>query len=115
MVVVVDDGASVAAALNVVGEDGASAPAASDQKTLQPADPFQYYLHKTNPHVLYRWIVATGLAFFNALRIHYVQGFYFATYYWVYTWIIEELRNSKFGEELTLDRGVWRSRIRIES
>ncbi|KAM3288516.1 hypothetical protein P3S67_021946 [Capsicum chacoense] len=88
MVVVVDDGASVAAALDIVGEDGASAPAASDQKTLQPADPFQYYLHKTNPHVLYWWIAATGLALLNALRIHYVQGFYFATYYWVYTWSI---------------------------
>nr|XP_033513879.1 protein RER1B-like isoform X5 [Nicotiana tomentosiformis] len=60
-----------------VGDDGTSAVAALDAK---PAYSFQYYLDKTTPYVLYRWIGTIVMALLYALRIYSVQGFYFVTY-----------------------------------
>ncbi|OIT19725.1 protein rer1b [Nicotiana attenuata] len=62
-----------------VGDDGASAAAALN---IKPAKSFQYYLDKTTPHVLYRWIGTTVImALLYALRIYSVHGFYFVTYF----------------------------------
>ncbi|XP_009597338.1 protein RER1B-like [Nicotiana tomentosiformis] len=63
-----------------VGDGGASAAAALNQRRLELSKLFQYYLDKTTPHALYRWIGTVGLAFLYALRVYYVQGFYIVTY-----------------------------------
>nr|XP_016509110.1 PREDICTED: protein RER1A-like [Nicotiana tabacum] len=63
-----------------VGDGGASAAAALNQRRLELSKLFQYYLDKTTPHALYRWIGTVGLAFLYALRVYYVQGFYVVTY-----------------------------------
>lgn len=41
---------------------------------------FQYYLDKTTPHAVYRWITTATLALLFALRVYYLQGFYIVTY-----------------------------------
>ncbi|KAI3509589.1 hypothetical protein L1887_24975 [Cichorium endivia] len=41
---------------------------------------FQYYLDKTTPHAVYRWIGTATLAVLFALRVYYVQGFYIVAY-----------------------------------
>ncbi|XP_009614080.1 protein RER1A-like isoform X3 [Nicotiana tomentosiformis] len=66
--------------MEVVGDNGASAATASDQRTLKSAELFQHYLDKTTPHALYRWTGTAVLALLYALRIYSVQGFYFVTY-----------------------------------
>ncbi|XP_009790555.1 protein RER1A-like [Nicotiana tabacum] len=63
-----------------VGDGGASAAAALNQRRLELSKLFQYYLDKTTPHALYRWIGTVGLALLYALRVYYVQGFYVVTY-----------------------------------
>ncbi|CBI37671.3 hypothetical protein VitviT2T_003331 [Vitis vinifera] len=41
---------------------------------------FQYYLDKTTPHPVYRWVGTLVVAAIYALRVYYVQGFYVVSY-----------------------------------
>lgn len=64
-----------------VGGDGVSGAAATlNQRSHEAWKLFQYYLDKTTPHALYRWIGTFVLACLYALRTYYVQGFYIVTY-----------------------------------
>ncbi|KAJ9704761.1 hypothetical protein PVL29_003013 [Vitis rotundifolia] len=41
---------------------------------------FQYYLDKTTPHPVYRWVGTLVVAAIYVLRVFYVQGFYVVSY-----------------------------------
>lgn len=41
---------------------------------------YQYYLDKSTPFVLYRWIALLCVVFIYILRIYFVQGFYVVSY-----------------------------------
>ncbi|XP_010906341.1 protein RER1B [Elaeis guineensis] len=41
---------------------------------------FQYYLDRSTPHTLGRWLGTLGVAVIYCLRVYYVQGFYIVTY-----------------------------------
>ncbi|XP_008784915.1 protein RER1B-like [Phoenix dactylifera] len=41
---------------------------------------FQYYLDRSTPHTLGRWLGTLGVAMIYWLRVYYVQGFYIVTY-----------------------------------
>lgn len=41
---------------------------------------FQYYLDKTTPHPVYRWVGTLVVAAIYILRVYYVQGFYVISY-----------------------------------
>ncbi|RVW48243.1 Protein RER1B [Vitis vinifera] len=41
---------------------------------------FQYYLDKTTPHPVYRWVGTLVVAAIYVLRVYYVQGFYVVSY-----------------------------------
>ncbi|GAB2224864.1 hypothetical protein Droror1_Dr00005642 [Drosera rotundifolia] len=63
-----------------VGGDAAStmAPLAKWRNEFQRA--FQYYLDKSTPLPLYRWLGTVGIALIYFLRVYYVQGFYIISY-----------------------------------
>ncbi|KAK4401523.1 UNVERIFIED_CONTAM: protein RER1A [Sesamum calycinum] len=64
-----------------VGGDGTStATAALNQRRHEVSKLFQYYLDKSTPHALYRWIATFLLMCLYALRVYYIQGFYIVTY-----------------------------------
>ncbi|XP_031129483.1 protein RER1B-like [Ipomoea triloba] len=63
-----------------VGGDAASTAAALNQRRHEFSKLFQFYLDKTTPYALYRWIGTFGFASLYALRVFYVQGFYIVTY-----------------------------------
>ncbi|XP_019170365.1 PREDICTED: protein RER1B-like isoform X2 [Ipomoea nil] len=63
-----------------VGGDAALTAAALNQRRHEFSKLFQFYLDKTTPHALYRWIGTFGFASLYALRVFYVQGFYIVTY-----------------------------------
>ncbi|KAL8542977.1 hypothetical protein ACS0TY_003745 [Phlomoides rotata] len=64
-----------------VGGDGpAAAAAAMEQRRNEMAKVFQFYLDKSTPHALYRWIGSFVLVSLYALRVFYIQGFYVVTY-----------------------------------
>lgn len=65
----------------VVGDEGPSSAAASlHQRRHEMSKLFQYYLDKSTPHAVYRWIGTFLLLSLYALRCYYVQGFYIVTY-----------------------------------
>ncbi|QDP16895.1 hypothetical protein Tsubulata_034001 [Turnera subulata] len=41
---------------------------------------YQYFLDKSVPHILYRWIACLAIAFIYAVRVYLLQGFYIITY-----------------------------------
>ncbi|KAJ8763368.1 hypothetical protein K2173_002251 [Erythroxylum novogranatense] len=41
---------------------------------------YQYYLDKTTPHTLYRWIGTLVVMAIYSMRVYYVQGFYIISY-----------------------------------
>ncbi|CAL1355841.1 unnamed protein product [Linum trigynum] len=41
---------------------------------------FQYYLDRSTPHVMHRWLGTLGGAAIYLLRVYFVQGFYIVTY-----------------------------------
>ncbi|KAK9049901.1 hypothetical protein SSX86_031132 [Deinandra increscens subsp. villosa] len=57
-----------------------SASAATLDQWRQFSRLFQFYLDKTTPHAVYRWIATAVLAVVYALRVYYVQGFYIISY-----------------------------------
>lgn len=64
-----------------VGGDGPSTAATTlNQRRLEAWRLFQYYLDKSTPHTLYRWIGTFLIVSLYALRVTYVQGFYIVTY-----------------------------------
>ncbi|CAL5329064.1 unnamed protein product [Camellia sinensis] len=63
-----------------VGAEGASAAAPLNQWRHDAWKLFQFYLDKTTPHAVYRWVGTAILTFIYALRVFYVQGFYIITY-----------------------------------
>ncbi|KAL6011361.1 Protein rer1b [Asimina triloba] len=58
--------------------DGASLPLAKWRSDLSRA--FQYYLDRSTPHTVGRWLGTAGLALLYSLRVYYLQGFYIVTY-----------------------------------
>lgn len=63
-----------------VGGDAASAvtPLAKWKNDFSTA--FQYYLDRSTPHPVHRWIGTLGAAAIYILRVYYVQGFYIISY-----------------------------------
>ncbi|KAL8153938.1 hypothetical protein V2J09_011698 [Rumex salicifolius] len=63
-----------------VGGDSASvmAPAAKWRRDFSRA--FQYYLDKSTPHAVYRWIGTLAFALIYVLRVYFAQGFYIVSY-----------------------------------
>uniref|UniRef100_A0A516IJJ0 Protein RER1 n=1 Tax=Turnera subulata TaxID=218843 RepID=A0A516IJJ0_9ROSI len=41
---------------------------------------YQYFLDKSVPHILYRWIACLAIALIYAVRVYLLQGFYIITY-----------------------------------
>lgn len=41
---------------------------------------YQYYLDKTTPHSVPRWVATVVIALIYALRVYFVEGFYIITY-----------------------------------
>ncbi|KAG1366285.1 protein RER1B [Cocos nucifera] len=41
---------------------------------------FQFYLDRSTPHAVGRWLGTLGIAAIYCLRVYYVQGFYIVTY-----------------------------------
>lgn len=41
---------------------------------------FQYYLDRSTPHTVGRWLGTLGVGVIYCLRVYYVQGFYIVTY-----------------------------------
>ncbi|KAL8540218.1 hypothetical protein ACS0TY_001700 [Phlomoides rotata] len=65
----------------VVGGEGPSSAATSlHQRRHEMSKLFQYYLDKSTPHAVYRWIGTFILLSLYALRCYYVKGFYIVTY-----------------------------------
>uniref|UniRef100_A0A5B7AK37 Protein RER1 n=1 Tax=Davidia involucrata TaxID=16924 RepID=A0A5B7AK37_DAVIN len=63
-----------------VGGDGAAVEAPLNQWRHEASKLFQFYLDKTTPHAVYRWVGTAVLASIYALRVYYVQGFYIVSY-----------------------------------
>lgn len=63
-----------------VGGDGGSSAVPLNQWRHDVWKLFQFYLDKTTPHAVYRWIGTAVFALLYALRIYYVQGFYVVSY-----------------------------------
>lgn len=63
-----------------VGGDSASmmAPAAKWRSDFARA--FQYYLDKSTPHAVYRWLGTLAIALIYVLRVYFAQGFYIVSY-----------------------------------
>lgn len=62
-----------------VGGNGASAAGALDQ-WRHASRLFQFYLDKSTPHTVYRWIGTAVIFCLYALRVFYIQGFYIVSY-----------------------------------
>ncbi|KAL6517310.1 Protein rer1b [Orobanche minor] len=64
-----------------IGGDGTSLAASSlNQRRHEASKIFQYYLDKSTPHALYRWIGTFFLLLLYAVRVYFVQGFYIVSY-----------------------------------
>lgn len=63
-----------------VGGDAASAKSPLNQWSHDMWTLFQYYLDKSTPHSVHRWVGTAVLASIYALRVYYVQGFYIVSY-----------------------------------
>lgn len=63
-----------------VGGEGASASSPAAQWGHDAWRMYRYYLDKTTPHAVYRWIGTLVIAAIYCLRLYYVQGFYIIAY-----------------------------------
>ncbi|KAJ7967307.1 Protein RER1 [Quillaja saponaria] len=64
-----------------IGGDGASAAATPVNQWWQYLSMlYQFYLDKSTPHTVYRWIGTVVLAAIYVLRVYYVQGFFIVCY-----------------------------------
>ncbi|GAB2218978.1 hypothetical protein Drorol1_Dr00006603 [Drosera rotundifolia] len=62
------------------GGVGAAEPPPFVRKLQQSFIVYRYYLDKTTPHAVPRWVGTLVLALIYALRVFYVQGFYIIAY-----------------------------------
>ncbi|KAL9265218.1 RER1A-like protein [Drosera capensis] len=62
------------------GDGGAAEPPPFVRKLQQGFIVYRYYLDKTTPHAVPRWVGTLVLALIYALRVFYVQGFYIIAY-----------------------------------
>lgn len=62
------------------GADAASVVAPIAKWRSDFARTFQYYLDRSTPHPLHRWLGTLAAAAIYLLRVYYVQGFYIVTY-----------------------------------
>jgi hypothetical protein len=60
------------------GGGGAANPAMKWRDNM--ARKFQYYLDKSTPHPVARWLGSLAVAAIYCLRAYYIQGFYIVTY-----------------------------------
>ncbi|XP_023007341.1 protein RER1A-like [Cucurbita maxima] len=63
-----------------IGGETASAAAPLSQWQHDISRLYQYYLDKTTPHTVYRWIGTLFVVAIYALRVYYIQGFYIVSY-----------------------------------
>ncbi|KAM7250794.1 hypothetical protein ACFE04_022677 [Oxalis oulophora] len=61
-----------------LGSEGPGAPIAQWKSDFSRA--FQFYLDRSTPHLLYRWLGTLVAAMIYVLRVYYVQGFYVVSY-----------------------------------
>ncbi|KAJ7553306.1 hypothetical protein O6H91_06G091900 [Diphasiastrum complanatum] len=57
---------------------GGASPAAKWRRDVDTR--FQFYLDKSAPHLLARWLGTLGVAAIYVLRVYYLNGFYIVTY-----------------------------------
>lgn len=60
--------------------DNASAPGPLHKWGSDFSRAFQYYLDKSTPHTVHRWLGTLAVAMIYVLRVYYVQGFYIISY-----------------------------------
>jgi len=63
-----------------VGGDAASAVAPLAKLRNDFTRMFQYYLDRSTPHMVQRWLGTLAVAAIYMLRVYYVQGFYIVSY-----------------------------------
>ncbi|VVA99293.1 unnamed protein product [Arabis nemorensis] len=63
-----------------VGGDTATMASPVQQRANEAWRLYQYYLDKTTPHAVNRWIGTLVMAGIYCLRVYYVQGFYIISY-----------------------------------
>lgn len=63
-----------------VGGDAASAVAPLARLRNDFTRTFQYYLDRSTPHMVQRWLGTLAVAAIYMLRVYYVQGFYIVSY-----------------------------------
>ena len=64
-----------------VGSDNVGLGTASvNQFWIDVSRRYQYYLDKTTPHAIYRWIGSAVIVLIYILRVYYIQGFYIISY-----------------------------------
>ncbi|KAK9988038.1 hypothetical protein SO802_028277 [Lithocarpus litseifolius] len=64
-----------------VGADSVgSGTAPANQFWIDVSRRYQYYLDKTTPHAIYRWIGSAVIVLIYILRVYYIQGFYIISY-----------------------------------
>lgn len=61
-----------------MGVGGSSSPAMKWRDNI--ARRFQYYLDKSTPHPVLRWVGSLVVAAIYCLRAYYIKGFYIVTY-----------------------------------
>lgn len=68
--------------MNVGGGNGSGGEESSAlaQWTFAVSRRYQYFLDKSTPLVLHRWIAFAAVALIYALRVYFVQGYYIITY-----------------------------------
>ncbi|XP_010526608.1 PREDICTED: protein RER1A-like [Tarenaya hassleriana] len=62
------------------GVDSTSMATPVQQRAHEAWRLYQYYLDKTTPHAVYRWIGTVVIALIYFTRVYYLQGFYIITY-----------------------------------
>lgn len=67
-------------AMEGLGSDGAAVASPLAQWRSDFARAFQYYLDRSTPHTLHRWLGTLVVAMIYILRVYYVQGFYVVSY-----------------------------------
>ncbi|KAL0360659.1 UNVERIFIED_CONTAM: protein RER1A [Sesamum radiatum] len=63
-----------------VGSDGASSVSPLAKWRNDFSRTFQYYLDKSSPHIVKRWLGTLAAAAIYVLRVYYIQGFYVISY-----------------------------------
>jgi hypothetical protein len=63
-----------------IGGDNGAGAAPVNQFWHDVSRRFQYFLDKTTPHAVYRWIGSFVVVLIYILRVCYIQGFYIISY-----------------------------------